>query len=156
MVLIITLQNEFSNEAALASAITPARVLQVAAAHQPDFWCIANAPAMLKLVIKGLLSDDVALQDALYPIFNKLLGLFPLVDPSTSLDADNVEFYRIIQELFVENGFSTSQSNIHGVLLITKSIICTSPDHLAGVGPNHPNNGEKFMKLFGKLAKDHI
>lgn len=140
-------------------------MLQVVAAHQPDSWYTSNAAALQKLVMKGLMSEDSTLQDALYPIFDKLLGLFPLADSPPPGDAELAEFHRTVQEIFVENGFSTSRSNIRGILLIAKSVIRTSPDHLAIVsfvnasatpGSNAPNNGEKFMKLFSELVKDHI
>lgn len=153
-------QNDFASEAALAQGIAAAKVLQVVAADQPDSWYIANAPILQKLIMKGLLSEDATLQDILYPIFDKLLSLFPLTESAPSGDTELAEFHRTVHNVFAETSMTSSRANIRGVLLIVKSVVRTTPEMFSSTdgsgNPGNSTNAEKFMKLFSELVKDHI
>ncbi|KAF5340030.1 hypothetical protein D9611_012443 [Ephemerocybe angulata] len=153
-------QNDFASEAALAQGIAAAKVLQVVAADQPDSWYIANAPILQKLIMKGLLSEDATLQDILYPIFDKLLSLFPLTESAPSGDTELAEFHRTVHNVFAETSMTSSRANVRGVLLIVKSVVRTTPEMFSSTdgsgNPGNSTNAEKFMKLFSELVKDHI
>ncbi|KAK6988323.1 hypothetical protein R3P38DRAFT_3291196 [Favolaschia claudopus] len=70
--------NELGTETAVAQAVASAKVLQVIAAEQEDSWYVANAEILVKLVRKGMVTDEYPLHDALHPIFAQLMRRFPL------------------------------------------------------------------------------
>jgi transformation/transcription domain-associated protein len=75
-----TIQTELDSEPHLNQALSAAKVLQVVAADKDDAWYLANATILQSLVRKDLTTDDHGLHDALHPIFEHLLQLFPLPD----------------------------------------------------------------------------
>jgi transformation/transcription domain-associated protein len=121
-------QIDFSTEALVNQAISAAKVLQVVAAEQPDSWYTANASVLQKLVIKGILCEDSNLQDALHPIFDKILSLFPLPESVPPSDNEQAEFHRTVWELSNESNMMTPRPNVRGVILVAKSIIRTTPE----------------------------
>ncbi|KAG5221805.1 Transcription-associated protein [Salix suchowensis] len=62
----------------ISSSVATAKILQVISAEQTDAWYTANAILLQKLVRKGMVTDDYNLHDALHPVFERLLRLYPL------------------------------------------------------------------------------
>ena len=65
-------------------------------ADKADIWYIQNAAVLVKLVQKGMLVDDVALQDSLHPILERLLRLFPLPKEDEENISDLTDFHNIV------------------------------------------------------------
>lgn len=110
--------------------------------------------------MKGLLFEDATLQDSLYPIFDRLLALFPISDSAPSGEADMGDFHKIVNDVFADGALTSSKTNVRGILLIVRSIVRTTPEKLTQtpglVAQGTQPNSEKFMKLFSELVKDHI
>ncbi|PFH52762.1 hypothetical protein AMATHDRAFT_1809 [Amanita thiersii Skay4041] len=140
-------QVELSNEVAVSQALSSAKVLQVIAAEQPEAWYTANASILNKLVRKGLISEDSALQDALHPLFDKLIQLFPLPKEDEEQQGEMSEFHN-----FVSSSIGDSLRNptvLRGQLLMLKSIVRDIPERIEPFGV-------ALMKVLSKLAKDHV
>ncbi|KAG2013625.1 atypical/PIKK/TRRAP protein kinase [Coprinopsis cinerea AmutBmut pab1-1] len=140
-------QTELS-DATLLQALSAAKVLHVVSKEQPDSWYLSNAVLLEKLVQKGLLYDDANLQDALYPIFDKLVTLFPLPEAAPSAgDTEHAAFHQYIHDALGENLLNSP--SLRGSLLMLKSVISVTPERLNTLST-------PLMKLLSKLAKDHI
>ncbi|KAK2466244.1 hypothetical protein APHAL10511_001886, partial [Amanita phalloides] len=140
-------QDNTKQESALSQALAAARVLQIIAAEKPDDWFVNNALVLNKLVRKGLLSDDAGLQDALHPIFDKLLQLHPLPKEEEEQQSELAEFHSFVHSAIGDSlGKSTTP---RGALLMLKSVVQAVPERI-----------EPFcaalMKVLSKLAKDHV
>ncbi|TFK23272.1 atypical/PIKK/TRRAP protein kinase [Coprinopsis marcescibilis] len=135
-------------EGTLAQAMAAAKVLQVVAAEQPESWYSTNAILLERLVQKGLIYDDPSLQDTLHPIFDKLVGLFPLPEtvPPTG-ETEHSAFHQYIHDALGEN--LPNSSSLRGSLLMLKSVVRVTPERLNTLSV-------PLMKLLSKLAKDHI
>ena len=134
-------------ETAVSQALAAARVLQIIAAEKTDEWFVANSSILNKLVRKGLLCDDTSLQDALHPIFDKLLQLYPLPKEDEEQQSEMAEFHGFVYAAIGESlGKSTCP---RGALLMLKSVIQAIPERIEPFGA-------ALMKVLSKLAKDHV
>jgi transformation/transcription domain-associated protein len=140
-------QIELNSEAILAQALSAARVLQVIAADKPDSWYISNATIIQKLVRKGLLTDDHALHDALHPVFDRLIQLFPLPKEDDDQQGEMSEFHKFVYSSIGDGLRNTTTLN--GILLMLKSVVQVSAERIEPFSTS-------LMKLLSKLAKDHI
>ncbi|KAF8076441.1 hypothetical protein FPV67DRAFT_1558921 [Lyophyllum atratum] len=140
-------QNELVNEQALTQALASAKVLQVIAAEQDDAWFIANAPILQKLVRKGLVTEDYGLNDALHPIFDQLIRLFPLPKEEEEQSGELSEFHTFVYSA-VGDGLRNSTA-LRGTLLMLKSIVKVIPERVEPFS-------QLLCKLLSKLAKEHI
>lgn len=114
---------------------------------QTDAWYTANATTLSSLVRKGLLSEDIPLQDALHPIFERLLRLFPLPKEEEEPMALLHDFHNFVRASIVD-GLHNSVA-LRGTLMMLKSVVQVVPERI-------DPHGSQLVKLFSKLAKDHI
>ncbi|RDB22695.1 Transcription-associated protein 1 [Hypsizygus marmoreus] len=140
-------QNELVGEPALVQALASAKVLQVITAEQNDDWFVANAAILQKLVQKGLVTDDYGLHDALHPIFERLIKLFPLPKEEDEQASELSEFHSFVYSAIGE-GLRNSTA-LRGTLLMLKSVVKVVPERIEPFSQN-------LMKLLSKLAKEHI
>ncbi|KAM6495848.1 hypothetical protein JOM56_008554 [Amanita muscaria] len=139
-------QETLKQEGAVAQALAAARVLQIIASEKSDDWYLSNASVLNKLVRKGLLYDDSALQDALHPIFDKLIQLYPLPKEDEEQQGELAEFHSFVSTAIGES--LRSPTAPRGALLMLKSVVQAIPERIEPFGAS-------LMKLLGKLAKDH-
>ncbi|TDL29737.1 hypothetical protein BD410DRAFT_736870 [Rickenella mellea] len=135
------------NEASLAQAVANARVLNVVCAEKPDSWYMQNAHVLQKLVQKGMLTEDVSLHDALHPMLDRLLHLFPLPKEDEETQSDMSEYHN-----FVNNAIGDGLRNmtsLRGTLLMLKSVVQVVPERIEPFSSS-------LMKLLSKLAKEHM
>ncbi|KAL0949509.1 hypothetical protein HGRIS_009561 [Hohenbuehelia grisea] len=140
-------QNELNNEQTLAQALATAKILHVIAVDQTDAWYTANAALLHKLVRKGMLTDDHSLQDALAPVFEHLLKLFPLPKEEEDQQGDMSEFHNFIYSA-INDGLRNGTTP-RGVLLMLNAVVKAGPERIETFGA-------PLMKLLGKFAKDHF
>ncbi|KAF5369949.1 hypothetical protein D9758_001009 [Tetrapyrgos nigripes] len=140
-------QNDLTNESLLPHAIASAKVLQVISAEQSDAWYTSNAPVLQKLVRKGLLTDDQGLHDALHPIFDRLVRLFPLPKEEDEPQGDLADFHSFIYSTISDGLRNTSA--IRGVLLMLQSVVQVVPERIEYFGAH-------LIKLLGKILKEHV
>lgn len=124
-----------------------AKILQVICSEQNDAWYSANATTLQKLVRKGLVTDDYALHDALHPIFEHLVKLYPLPKEEDEQHSDLSDFHAFIYSA-IGDGLRNS-TTLRGTLLMLKSIVRVTPERIEPFSAN-------LMKLLSKLAKEHI
>ncbi|KAF5387961.1 hypothetical protein D9615_000446 [Tricholomella constricta] len=139
--------NELVNEQALAQALASAKVLQVIAAEQNDAWFITNASSLQKLIRKGLVTEDHGLIDALHPIFDQLIRLFPLPKEDDDHHGEFSEFHAFVYSA-VGDGLRNSTA-LRGTLLMLKSVVGVIPERIEPFS-------QSLCKLLSKLAKEHI
>ncbi|EPQ59490.1 hypothetical protein GLOTRDRAFT_136350 [Gloeophyllum trabeum ATCC 11539] len=139
-------QNELNNEATLSQAISSAKVLQIVSADKGDAWYHANAAILQKLIRKGLMSEDAALHDALHPVFDHLIRLFPLPSEDEEQQSDMSEFHRFVYSTIGEG--LRNGTTLRGVLLMLKSVVQAIPERIKPFSPS-------IAKLLQKLFKDH-
>ncbi|KAF8621580.1 hypothetical protein AX15_007606 [Amanita polypyramis BW_CC] len=140
-------QDTTKQEGPVSQALAAARVLQIIAAEKSDEWFVNNASVLNKLVRKGLLCDDSALQDALHPIFDKLLQLYPLPKEDEEQQGEMAEFFSSIYAAISDSlGKPTAP---RGALLMLKSVVQTVPERIEPFSV-------ALMKVLSKLAKDHV
>ncbi|GLB33849.1 putative PI3 PI4-kinase family protein [Lyophyllum shimeji] len=140
-------QNELVNEQALTQALAAAKVLQVITAEQNDAWFTINAPILQKLVRKGLVSEDYGLNDALHPIFDRLIRLFPLPKEEEEQSGELSEFHSFVYSA-IGDGLRNSTA-LRGTLLMLKSVVTVTPERIEPFS-------QLLCKLLSKLAKEHI
>ncbi|KAF8897572.1 hypothetical protein BD779DRAFT_388223 [Infundibulicybe gibba] len=140
-------QNELVNDSMLSQALASAKVLQVITAEQNDTWYTTNAPLLQKLVRKGLLTDDHGLHDALHPIFDRLIHLFPLPKEDDEQPGDFSEFHSYIYTA-INDGLRNS-TTLRGTLLMLKSVVKAIPERIEPFC-------SPLVKLLSRLAKEHI
>src|ERR1700742_1372658 len=109
----------------MTQAVAAAKVLQVIAAEQDDAWYHANADMLQKLIRKGLLSEEPSLQDALRPIFDRLIKLFPLPKEDEEQPSELSEFHTFVYSA-IGDGVKNSTS-LRSALLMLKSVVQVSP-----------------------------
>ncbi|XP_006460304.1 hypothetical protein AGABI2DRAFT_184795 [Agaricus bisporus var. bisporus H97] len=140
-------QNDLTAENALSLAIASAKVLQVITAKQSDTWFTTNATALQKLIRKGLMTEDHTLQDALYPIFDHLVRLFPLPKEEEEQQADLSDFHSFVNST-IGDGLRNNNTP-RSILLMLKSVVTYTPERVEAFS-------QPLMKLLSKLAKEHI
>ncbi|KNZ81468.1 Transcription-associated protein 1 [Termitomyces sp. J132] len=139
-------QNELSNEQALAQALASAKVLQVIAGEQNDSWFMTNAPILQKLVRKGLATEDYGLNEALHPVFDQLIKLFPLPKEDDEQSSELSDFHAFVYTA-INDGLRNS-SALRGTLLMLKSVVKVVPERIDPFS-------QSLGKLLSKLARDH-
>ncbi|KAJ7590989.1 hypothetical protein C8J56DRAFT_1135339 [Mycena floridula] len=139
-------QIEFT-EANMPAVIASAKTLHVLAAEKDDLWYTVNADKLQKLVRKGMGTEDPSLHDALHPIVDRLLRLFPLPKEDEEQQGELVEFHSFVNSAIGEG--LRNMTNVRGTLLMLKSVVQVVPERIDSFGG-------PLMKLFFKLAKDHI
>jgi transformation/transcription domain-associated protein len=139
-------QNDFSNDIQLGQGLSAAKVLQVLAADQPDSWYLTNATMLQRLVRKGMVTDDHGLHDALHPIFDRLINLFPLPKEEDE-QGDMSEFHSFVYSS-VGEGLRNATA-LRGTLLMLKSIVQVSAERIEPFCAS-------LMKQLSKLAKEHL
>ena len=95
------------------------------------------------------MSDDSALQDALYPVFDRLVKVFPppREDDEAEENKDIVEFFS-----WINTSISDSLKNatcLRGALLMLKSLVQVSAERVQPFS-------QSLIKLMGLKIKDHI
>ncbi|KAI0320805.1 FAT domain-containing protein [Amylostereum chailletii] len=142
-------QTEMTNEATIATALSTAKVLQVVAADKPDSWFADadNAISLQRLIRKGLVSEDAALNEALHPVFDRLIHLFPLPKEDDEQKGDMTDFHTFVYSA-VEDGLQNATAP-RGTLLMLKSVVDVTPERIEYFS-------NSLMKLMGKLTKEHV
>ncbi|KAI0028299.1 FAT-domain-containing protein [Vararia minispora EC-137] len=142
-------QGDFGNAEFLTQALSFAKVLQIVAADKPDSWYTdaENAIVLQRLIRKGMLSDDALVQDALHPIFDRLVQIFPLSKEDEEQSSQMAEFHRFVHSS-ISDGLQNATST-RGVLLMLKSVVDVTPERIESFSSS-------TIKLLGKLAKDHF
>ena len=133
-------------EPQLNQALSAAKVLQVVTTDKDDSWYTVNATILQSLVRKGLVTDEQGLHDALHPIFERLLRLFPLPDKDEK-QGEMSEFHNFVYSA-IEDGLANT-SALRGTLLMLKSVALVSPERVQPFSAS-------LLRLFTKLAKDHV
>ena len=95
---------------------------------------------------KGLVTDEQGLHDALHPIFERLLRLFPLPDKDEK-QGEMSEFHNFVYSA-TEDGLANT-SALRGTLLMLKSVVQVSSERVQPFSAS-------LLRLFTKLAKDHV
>ncbi|KAI0698576.1 hypothetical protein BC835DRAFT_1541792 [Cytidiella melzeri] len=141
------LQGDLNGDPAVASAIAAAKVLNTVTTEKPDSWYTANADILNKLIRKGLLSEDAVLHDALHPIFDRLIRLYPLPKEDESEVSELGDFFAFVRTSIGESLRNTT--SVRGALLMLKSVVQVTPERIQMFsGP--------IMKLLSIKAKDHL
>ncbi|KAF8640045.1 hypothetical protein AX17_001287 [Amanita inopinata Kibby_2008] len=140
-------QTDLESEAAVSQALAAARVLQVIAAEKSDAWYTTNASVLNKLVRRGLVLDDSALQDSLHPIFDKLVQLYPLPKEDEEQQGEMSEFHAFISSTIGDS--LRNPTALRGPLLMLKSVVRGIPERIEPFCAT-------LIKVLSKLAKDHI
>jgi transformation/transcription domain-associated protein len=136
-----------NSEGALAQALCAANVLQVVVSDKPDTWFAdaENAATLQRLVRKGMVTEDSALHDALHPVFDRLIRLFPLPkedEPQTEMFG----FHQFVQNT-VDDGLQNATA-LRGTLLMLRSVVQVMPERIEAFSA-------PLMKLLSKLTKEH-
>ncbi|KIK68099.1 hypothetical protein GYMLUDRAFT_36928 [Collybiopsis luxurians FD-317 M1] len=139
--------NELNTEPAMMLAVASAKVLQVISAEQSDEWWTANATILQKLVRKGLVTEDHGLHDALHPIFDRLVRIYPLPKEEEEPQGEMGEFHSYIYSSVGEG--LRNMTSLRGILLMLKSVLQAVPERIEHFSPH-------LMKLLQKLVKDHV
>ncbi|TFK75868.1 hypothetical protein BDN72DRAFT_954419 [Pluteus cervinus] len=140
-------QGDLTAEPGLSQALTSAKVLQVVAAQKPDAWYTANATVLQSLIRKGMTSDDHNLQDALHPICDKLVQLYPLPKEDEEPSSELSEFHTFIYSA-INDGLR--ESTLHrGIMLMLQSVVQVTPERIEAFA-------QSLSKLSNKLMKEHI
>ncbi|EGO01921.1 hypothetical protein SERLA73DRAFT_166433 [Serpula lacrymans var. lacrymans S7.3] len=139
--------NDLSTEATIAQALSSAKVLQVISGDKDDAWYLANAPVLQKLVRKGLVTDESGLHDALHPIFERLLNLFPLPKEEEQQEGEMADFHSFVYTA-IGDGLKNTTA-LRGNLLMLKSVVQVSAERVEPFS-------SPLMKLLSKLAKEHV
>ncbi|KAK9468307.1 hypothetical protein V1512DRAFT_100627 [Lipomyces arxii] len=142
------LQNPL-NSSTFVSYINTLQVIRVTLDQKSDDWILANLEQLEKLLNKSVHSDIEEVQDCLQPVLGRVLKA---INAITSGSDDAIEeaassFISMISTVVQEN-FTNSTSLVSSVMMA-----CTlteyrpqAIDPLLGV----------LMRVFGKLAKDHV
>ncbi|TFY70158.1 hypothetical protein EVG20_g2846 [Dentipellis fragilis] len=142
-------QTELNNEVAIAQAVNAAKVLQVVTADKDDAWIAdaENATILQRLVRKGMVTDESALHDALHPVFDRLLRLYPLPKEDEEQQGDMSDFHNFIYSAVGEGLRNTTA--LRGTLLMLKSVVQVTPERVDPFSA-------PLIKLLSKLGKEHV
>ncbi|GJE84852.1 phosphatidylinositol kinase family protein [Phanerochaete sordida] len=139
-------QPEFTADNVIVTATNTSKVLQIVASGKPDSWFTENATILAKLVRTGIMHDEVSMQDALHPIVERLLRLFPLLKEDDEQLTELSEWYSWIHMMIGES--LRNGTNVRGALLLLKSAVASTPDRI------QPYAGP-LTKLLAIKTKDH-
>ena len=118
-------------------------------ADKPDAWFAdaENAATLQRLVRKGMLTEDSALHDALHPVFDRLVRLFPLPKEEEDQQTEMSGFHQFVHKS-VDDGLQNATA-LRGTLLMLRSIVQVTPERIEAFSA-------PLMKLLSKLTKEHI
>ncbi|THH03836.1 hypothetical protein EW145_g5969 [Phellinidium pouzarii] len=137
---------EFDKDTA-PTILATAKVLHVVCADKPDSWFLMNAKILQKLVQKGMMIDEVVLQETFHPIIDRLLTLFPLPKEDEDNQSELAEFHTFVYNT-VSEGLK-NMTGLRGALMMLKSVVQVTPERIEPFATS-------LMRLLGKLAKEHI
>ena len=127
--------------------ISSARVLNVVCADKSDSWYMQNAKILQKLVQKGMLTDEQVLLDALNPIVDRLLHLYPMPKEDEDNQSEVAELHAFVNNAINEG--LKNMSSLRGTLMMLKSVIDVTPERIEPYSSS-------LMRLLAKLAKEHV
>ncbi|KAG7449166.1 uncharacterized protein BT62DRAFT_1073682 [Guyanagaster necrorhizus] len=139
-------QIDLNTEQTIALAVSSAKVLQVICAEQSDAWYTKNASILQQLVKKGMITDENDLHDALGPIFDRLLDLFPLPKEEEDQPGELSEFHSFIYSAVGEA--LRNATTVRGALTILQSVVKTSPERIESFAM-------PLVKILTRLTKEH-
>ncbi|KAI9508927.1 FAT domain-containing protein, partial [Russula earlei] len=142
-------QADLSSEGTLAQALCAANVLQVVVQDKPDTWFTdaENAGTLQRLVRKGMVTEDSTLHDALHPVFDRLIRLFPLPKEEDEQQTEMSSFHQFVHKS-VDDGLQNATA-LRGTLLMLRSIVQVTPERIETFSV-------PLIKLLNKLTKEHI
>ncbi|KAL1742601.1 FAT domain-containing protein [Schizophyllum fasciatum] len=140
------LESDLNNDSTVLWAVSCARVLQIICSEQTDDWFRTHAEFLHKLLHRGMLSENVALYDALYPILERLLRLYPLPNEGEDVDSPMKGFFDFVSTAISEG--LRNHSPIRGTLLMLKAVVGPTPERITEFS-------QGLLKVFAKLVKDH-
>uniref|UniRef100_D8PQ42 Non-specific serine/threonine protein kinase n=1 Tax=Schizophyllum commune (strain H4-8 / FGSC 9210) TaxID=578458 RepID=D8PQ42_SCHCM len=135
-----------NNDSTISWAISCARVLQIISSEQTDDWFRTHAEFLHKLLHRGMLSENVALYDALYPILERLLRLYPLPKEDEEVDTPMADFFKFVYTAIADG--LAKHAPVRGTLLMLKAVVGPTPERITEFS-------QGLLKLFAKLVKDH-
>ncbi|KAH9951586.1 hypothetical protein B0H21DRAFT_818036 [Amylocystis lapponica] len=148
-------QNDLAADGALAPAQSAAKVLHVIAADKDDAWYKNNVGILTKLIRKGMLSEDYGLQDALHPVSDRLIRLYPLPKEDEEPPPNVSDFHNFLCTIIGENLRNSDNLRnaavvtLRGTLMLLKSIVQVTPERVDPFSA-------ALMKLLSKMTKDHV
>lgn len=116
-------------------------------ADKSDDWFIEQGPILQRLVRKGLLTDDHSLQDALHPIFDRLIKLFPLPKEEEESQGEMAEFHAFVYSS-ITDGLGNATA-IRATIMMLTSVVQVDAERILPFST-------ALMRLIGKLVRDHI
>ena len=118
-------------------------------AEKPDTWFAdaENAATLQRLVRKGMVTEDSALHDALHPVFDRLIRLFPLPKEEDEVETEVSGFHKFVYKS-VDDGLQNATA-LRGTLLMLRSVVQATPERIEPFSA-------PLMKLLNKLTKEHI
>ncbi|KIY49251.1 hypothetical protein FISHEDRAFT_41474 [Fistulina hepatica ATCC 64428] len=138
-------QSDFSSEVALPQVLTAAKILLVIASEQSDSWFETNFEILSKLVRKGLECDNHDIQDALSPIFSRLIRLYlPVEGREMSSETANFHSWMLVA---VADGLRVPTPK-RGSILMLRAICQTDPE-------TFEDFTQPLFKVLHKMSKDH-
>ncbi|KAI0268276.1 hypothetical protein BC834DRAFT_968481 [Gloeopeniophorella convolvens] len=142
-------QADLSSEAALAQALCAANVLQAVVADKPDSWFAdpENAVTLQRLVRKGMVTEDSAIHDALHPVFDRLVRLFPLPKEEDEEQTEMSNFHKFVYKA-IDDGLQNATS-LRGTLLMLQCAVRVTPERIEAFGA-------PLIRLLNKLTKEHV
>ncbi|TCD69680.1 hypothetical protein EIP91_006697 [Steccherinum ochraceum] len=140
-------QADLSSDSAIASAVSSAKVLNIIASDKPDNWYTSNADVLLKLVKKGMSSDEPALLDSLHPVMDRLLRLFPLTKEDEEASSEVSEIHSFVTASISEG--LKGGAGLRGALMMLKSVVQAAPSSIESFA-------SALVKLLQTTARDHL
>lgn len=135
-----------NTDSAMAQVVAAVKALQAVASTIPDKWYPANVE-FLSQVIRRAVSEQAALHDALYPIFDRLSRLFPLPKEDEEQQPQELaDFFNFVRTAIGEN--LRNATNLRDTLLMLKSVVQTTPERIQLF--NAP-----LIKVLGNKSQDH-
>lgn len=127
--------------------ISSARVLNVVCADKSESWYTQNAKVLQKLVQKGMLTDEVVLLEALNPIVDRLLHLYPMPKEDEDNQSEVAELHSFVNNAITEG--LKNMTSLRGTIMMLKSVIEVTPERIEPYSSS-------LMRLLAKLTKEHI
>jgi transformation/transcription domain-associated protein len=121
----------------------------VVVAEKPDTWFTdaENAATLQRLVRKGMVTEDSTLHDALHPVFDRLIRLFPLPKDEDEVQTEMSGFHKFVYKS-VDDGLQNATA-LRGTLLMLRSVVQATPERIEPFSA-------LLVKLLNKLTKEHI
>lgn len=127
--------------------MSAAKVLQTITTEKSDAWIVENIDLLTKLVRKGMLTEDIVLQDCLHTVIDRILRIYPLPKEDDDSQVELSEFFTWVHTTV--NDCLRVGTNVRGSLLLLKSIVQVVPERIQPYA-------FPLMKLFAIKTKEHI